>query len=245
MGKNLENVLILHTNDYKYYSFTVEGLSKLALALQHPTLSKIPNLRILVDPQAPFVLEYFTLFGITNMLEFYNHDKYQYQIENIYTIDWTLDEMKQKTVSFIEDYSIPPTAVLQYARSILKSKFPVPEKPRNVILYVNRVSTIRRFWDLKALFNRFETIANENNMEFMVHNGNETLSEQVMMFSQDKTVIIELPVSPEKTSEYLRMASIFNFPYLTLQRDSVFSYYKSLKTCPELMLNNIDLTLRH
>lgn len=243
---HVENALIISLNEESYYFFTIHGISRLLIALNHPILSNIKDLKIIVT-KTDHITSIFSTLNISSKLLPYEHEKYRYRVQNLYTIEWLFSTSAlQNYKTYIEDYFVPPTSVLQYTRSKMLSLIPNPN-PRNAVIFLHRAGR-RRVIDSEPLFKVLQNVCNDFNVEFIIHDEKSSLIEQQKLFQRaivvigidgggfanliyckENTGVIEIPTFPLRASEAQRLSAIFNFSYYRTKGGLYSSFYSASK----------------
>ena len=258
--KNLDNVLFLHTFDANFHHFTSECLSKIFLALGHPQLKDIKNLTFLMS-RTPVSEQFVDLLGIRDRTEFYEPAKHRYLIHQLYVIEWNVTKELFKPLYYPVEHYIPPSSVLHMTHQKLLGLIPT-DNERNLVVFIQRNEEQRSIRDHTKLYQMFDYVAEKFGLEFQVHNSQElSVSEQMqlahravaligyhgaglanMMFCQEDTAIIEIPVFPTEVSPFARMASILRFPYYTVPKASI-GRYDSVESLPQDSMAQLEHTL--
>lgn len=266
----VENAIFLHFLGNNYYHWTIECLSKIVLVLEHPFFNEM-DFKFLVSPTG-FAEQFVNKFGIGNMVEVYEAPKYNYQINNLYIIDWKF-ETNPSNISedsllteaiHPEEYYVPPVSVLQTVRHKLAEAIPEDEwwEPRDYVIFLHRRKHPRTIENPLQLYQAISYICSIHGLKLRLHGFNDVpVNDQInlfsravavigihgagftnMVFCKNNTAIIELPVTPHKVSVYSRMASIFNFPYYTVPTTS-FYHFRSIKEFTSRMVIDTEETL--
>jgi len=264
--KDLDNAVILPFLDENFFHFTVEGLPQLVLLMEQ-SFVRDKNITILTSP-TNHAAKYLNYLGLMENALQYEYQAFRYHIKNLFVVDWTWSDSEisasKGSLHHFEDYYIPPASALHLLREKLTQRIPMEIRmhPRNLIVFLHRKSGGRQIVDHIPLYKRIHYVAESHGLLLRLHGYQDTdLQGDIelfyravvvigihgagfsnMIWCQPKTAIIELPVSPDKVSVYLRMSAAFDFPYWTVPKTK-FYQYASLQNFNEYMMRDTIDTL--
>lgn len=262
--KEIETAVMLPFLDENFFHFTVEGLPQLVLLLEQDFI-KGKNITILTSP-TNHAAKYLNYLGLMENALQYEYYAFRYHIKQLFIVDWTWTDAEianaNGALHHFEDYYIPPASALQLLREKLQQRIPMEIRlaPRNLIVFLHRGSGDRQIIDAIPLYKRIHYVAESHGLLLRLHGYQETdLQGDIdlfhravvvigihgagfsnMIWCQPNTAIVELPVTPDKVSVYLRMSAALDFPYWTVPKTKFFQYVSVQFFNEQMMRDTID-----